>query len=63
MDIIVNLISNQTIPNLQFLKKFYKSGDHLLFLNTEKMIDRGVQTWLIDTFKKSNLIEDDYIHT
>lgn len=51
MDLIVNLISAQTIPNLQFLKKFYQEGDHLLFINTPKMHKDGLVEWIIKSFK------------
>lgn len=51
MNLIVNLISAQTIPNLQFLKKFYQEGDHLLFINTPKMHKDGLVEWIINSFQ------------
>lgn len=51
MNLIVNLISAQTIPNLQFLKKFYQEGDHLLFINTQKMEKKGLIEWIVNSFQ------------
>lgn len=68
MNLIVNLVSNQTIPNLQFLKKLYKQDDHLLFINTDKMNELGVVQWIITAFSSlgfsveelHNIIIDEY---
>ena len=47
--VLVSLISNQTIPNLQFIKE--KKADHYLFISTHKMETDGVTKWLLDTSK------------
>ena len=37
---IVSLVSEQTIPNVQFIKEFAKQADSFLFISTEKMEDK-----------------------
>lgn len=38
MNLLVNIVSVQTIPNVQFIKQFYEEGDELLFIVTEQSI-------------------------
>lgn len=74
MNLLVNLVGGQTIPNLQFLKKFYQEGDHILFINTPLMNNKGVHQWIINSFQLHldepiklsdiiNIIVDEYYDT
>lgn len=51
MNLIVNLLSDQTIPNLLFLKHYYSNGDQILFLSTQKMAQKGIANWLMSAFQ------------
>lgn len=63
MNLLVNLLSDQTIPNIQFLKKFYQEGDQILLLSTEKMGKKGVGKWLMDAFKLTQDVPGERIET
>jgi hypothetical protein len=43
---LVSLISDQTIPNIQFIKE--KKADNYLFISTESMEKKGVTHWIQD---------------
>lgn len=61
MNLIVNLISDQTIPNVQFIKEFCTDDDdEILFLSTPKMEEKGVQNWIL---KASSLKQKNTTHT
>jgi hypothetical protein len=47
--ILVSLISDQTIPNLQFIKE--KQVDEYIFLTTKEMKHKGTLQWLYDASK------------
>jgi hypothetical protein len=47
--ILVSLISDQTIPNLQFIKE--KQVDEYIFLTTTAMNNKGTLQWLYDASK------------
>lgn len=40
MKTIVNIISEQTIPNYLFIKEMFQPGDQLMFISSKKMSDR-----------------------
>lgn len=61
MNLLVNLLSDQTIPNIQFLKKFYQDSDQILLLSTAKMKKKGVGKWLMDAFKLTQNVSDELI--
>lgn len=44
---LVSLISDQTIPNIQFIKE--KKADNYLFISTDSMEKKGVASWIIDS--------------
>lgn len=58
MNLLINLISDQTIPNIQFIKEFRKSADELLFITTETMEEKGVSEWILKTLN----IKNQYTH-
>ncbi|WP_053991292.1 Card1-like endonuclease domain-containing protein [Mangrovimonas sp. TPBH4] len=53
--VLVSLISNQTIPNLQFIKE--KKADGYLFISTYKMEKEGITNWLLES---SHLTKEQY---
>lgn len=40
MRTIVNILSEQTIPNYLFIKEMFQAGDQLMFISSKKMSDR-----------------------
>ena len=38
--VIVNIISEQTIPNYLFIKEIFQPGDSLLFIASQKFSER-----------------------
>lgn len=51
--LIVNLISDQTIPTLQFIKEFGSKGCTYLFISTKGMEKKGVRDWIVKSAKLS----------
>ena len=49
MNILISLVSDQTIPNVQFIKSRMDSVDRLLFVSTEKMENSGKRDWILNT--------------
>lgn len=49
--VLVSLISEQTIPNVEFIKAMKGGIDHYLFISTEKMEKRGERQWIMNTVK------------
>lgn len=43
---LVSLISEQTIPNVQFINELKQTIDHYIFITTEKMMKNGVSEWI-----------------
>ncbi|MDR0682460.1 MAG: DUF1887 family protein [Dysgonamonadaceae bacterium] len=44
--LLVTLVSDQTIPNVQFIKDKQDANTHFLFISTQKMEEKGVKTWI-----------------
>jgi hypothetical protein len=44
--LLVTLISDQTIPNVQFIKEKKNENTWYLFVSTQKMEDKGVKMWI-----------------
>lgn len=57
MNLIVNLLSDQSIPSIQFIKEFYKpeNDDKLLFIATKLMMSKGI---LANIYKASNIDDE-----
>ena len=49
---LVNIISEQTVPNYLFIREVFEIGDGLLFISSKKMKDRI--DWLVDTLGWAN---------
>ena len=54
-NLIVTLLSDQTIPNVQFIKEKQDDETFFLFISTQKMENKGVQKWIM---KVCNILED-----
>ena len=50
--VLVNIISEQTIPNFLFTKEMIQPGDELLFISSQKFCDRI--DWIENTLEYSN---------
>jgi hypothetical protein len=46
--LLVTLISDQTIPNVQFIKEKKNENTWYLFVSTKKMEDKGVKIWIMN---------------
>ena len=46
--ILVSLISDQTIPNVQFIKE--KIVDEYLFISSEAMEKKGILNWILKIY-------------
>ncbi|MGF1533224.1 MAG: Card1-like endonuclease domain-containing protein [Bernardetiaceae bacterium] len=46
--VLVNLVSDQTVPSLQFIREFGESDSQHLFITTNQMEKRGCRKWIID---------------
>jgi hypothetical protein len=53
--LLVTLISDQPIPNVQFIKDKQDENTWYLFISTQKMEEKGVKTWIKDV---CNIAED-----
>jgi hypothetical protein len=53
--LLVTLISDQTIPNVQFIKDKQDENTCFLFVSTQKMEEKGVKSWIT---KVCNIGED-----
>lgn len=47
--ILVSLVSDQTIPNVEFIKEKINEVDQFLFLTTSSMEKRGNREWILNT--------------
>lgn len=56
MNILVSLVSGQTIPNVQFIKSKNDEIDGYLFLTTQQMEKRGNRVWILDSL---GILEED----
>jgi hypothetical protein len=56
-NLIVTLLSDQTIPNVQFIKEKSNENDFHLFVSTKQMNEKGVGNWIRNVCK----IADDKI--
>ena len=45
-NLIVTLLSDQPIPNVQFIKEKQNADTYFLFVSTQKMEDKGVGKWI-----------------
>lgn len=50
--IIVSLVSEQTIPNLEFIKEKFNKNDELLFITTTSMENNGNREWILNALGK-----------
>lgn len=44
--LLVNILGDQTTPNIQFINEFYTADSDLLFISTKKMEEKGVGKWI-----------------
>lgn len=49
MNILVSLVSGQTIPNVQFIKSRINEIEGYLFLSTNQMEKRGNRLWILNS--------------
>jgi hypothetical protein len=49
--LLVSLISDQTIPNVQFIKEKQDEDTYFLFVSTQKMEEKGIKNWIINVCK------------
>lgn len=49
--ILVSLVSEQTIPNVEFIKEMEDQIDYFLFITTKSMEENGNRKWILDTVK------------
>jgi hypothetical protein len=49
--LLVTLVSDQTIPNVQFIKDKQDENTLFLFVSTQKMEEKGVKDWIINVCK------------
>ena len=47
--ILVSLVSDQTIPNIEFIKEMWAETDAYLFISTKAMEAQGRRDWIIQT--------------
>ncbi len=47
--ILVSLVSDQTIPNVEFIKEKQNEADQFLFISTEGMEKNGNREWILET--------------
>lgn len=52
--IIVSLVSEQTIPNIEFIKEKQNESDTLLFLSTYGMEEKGNRQWILNVVGQEN---------
>ena len=57
-NLIVTLLSDQTIPNVQFIKEKQNDETVFLFVSTQKMKNKDVQKWIMGV---CNILEDKLI--
>ena len=66
--LIVTLLSDQPIPNVQFIKEKQNADTYFLFVSTQKMENKGVGKWIrkvcnISTEKVITIIIDQFSPT
>jgi len=49
--ILVSLVSEQTIPNIEFIREMALEVDYFLFISTKKMEKNGQRKWILKTTK------------
>ncbi|KAA6341695.1 hypothetical protein EZS27_010514 [termite gut metagenome] len=49
--LLVTLISDQTIPNVQFIKEKQDEDTYFLFVSTQEMEKKGIKHWIINVCK------------
>jgi len=49
--VLVTLVSEQTIPNVEFIREMEDQVDRFLFISTERMEKVGNRQWILDTVK------------
>jgi hypothetical protein len=49
--VLVSLVSDQTIPNIEFIREKAGETDQYLFISTRAMEQRGIKQWILDTVK------------
>jgi hypothetical protein len=66
--ILISLISDQTIPNVLFIKEYEGQVDSYVFVTTDKMETQGKLLWILkatgitaEQYQKAIVIEDDLI--
>lgn len=52
--ILISLVSDQTIPNIEFILEMDREVDKYLFLTTKGMEKKGARQWILDTVKINN---------
>ncbi len=67
--ILVSVISEQTIPNLLVIKELQGSFDDLLFITTDFVETKGIDTWIekaagisTNSIKRIKVVEDDLMN-
>ena len=63
MKILISLVSDQTIPNVRFIKEYKENVSDFLFVSTQKMENKGCCDWIVKTTGISNtsvIIVDEY---
>lgn len=61
--ILISLVSDQTIPNVRFIKEYKEDVSDFLFVSTQKMEKKGCRDWIVKTAAISNtsvIIVDEY---
>lgn len=49
MNILVSIVSDQTIPNIEFIKEKWDEVDQFAFLSSEYIEKKGCRQWILDT--------------
>jgi hypothetical protein len=57
--VLVSLVSDQTIPNIEFIREMSSEIDNFIFISTKGMEEKGNRQWILDTvdLEKSKLLE------
>lgn len=64
--ILISLVSDQTIPNVLFIKEYYDVLDFFVFVTTEQMEEQGKLDWILkatgitkEQYHKAVVVEDE----
>lgn len=49
MNILVSIVSDQTIPNIEFIKEKYDDVDQFAFISSKYIEKKGCREWILDT--------------